>query len=63
MATVEVFPVEEHKLPCICAWCGKVLSRPSDSQTPETDISHGICRECHERVVGSFREEAGKLRR
>jgi len=34
----------------VCAWCGKPMGE-KDGQGQE-GISHGMCEECHERLVG-----------
>lgn len=44
---------EEEKQTLICSWCKKVIREGDDA----TDVSHGICPECRERIFDPHYEE------
>ena len=48
--------MEDLKPKVVCAWCNKVI-RDGDY---DTDVSHGICKECYENEIKKLDEMKGE---
>ena len=45
----------DFELEVVCAWCGKHLGWKDGKG--EIGISHGICDECKEKILGEYKEK------
>jgi len=51
---------ESYEVVTLCAWCGELLGVKNEGGKLPAIKSHGICKECKEKVLRSMRR-SGKI--